>query len=195
VTVFGRKFELETDSRARFRGPVTDPTLDVTARYLNNQEQVTVLIHVLGEAKHPLIQPSSTPPLSENEIYALLATGRRTLTGNAPASTASPTAQAASAAGGLIATALKKTLANKLPVDVLSVQGGQGNQGTKIEAGKYLNDRLYVGVNQQAGADPARRENSVAAHIQYRFSRRWSLDAEYGDAFVGNADLLWGKDF
>ncbi|HLL54743.1 MAG TPA: translocation/assembly module TamB domain-containing protein, partial [Myxococcaceae bacterium] len=133
--------------------------------------------------------------LSESEIYTLLATGRRNLKRSATAT--SPSGQAASFLGSMAASQLKKAISSNLPLDVFSIEAGDegGLQGTRLEAGTYINDQFYVGFQGRIGADPMKGENANAVRLEYQLSRRWSLEAEYGDARSGSADLIWTKEY
>jgi translocation and assembly module TamB len=125
----------------------------------------------------------------------MIVTGRLELGGNTAGST-SPSGEAASLVGGLVASQLQKTLARKLPLDVLTLQAGdEGLTGSRLEAGTYLTPKLYAGYVGRVGADPALLQNRNAVHMEYQLSRRWSFDAEYGDVGTGTADLLWTKSY
>jgi translocation and assembly module TamB len=195
VDVLGRRFDVEKDSELRFSGNPTKPYLNVTALYNNDAEHVKVYLSVQGQGTDVTIKPSSEPPLSESEIYTLIATGRRTLKrGSGAATTAG--SQATSIVGSLVASELKKTLSSKLPLDVFSIEAGDsGVAGTKLEAGTYLGDKFYVGYTGRYGADPYRGENTNAVRLEYQFSSSWHIEAEYGDAKAGSMDLVWTRDY
>jgi len=194
LDVFGRRFDLERDSKVSFTGPAMAPGLNVTARYKNEIEQVTVHLKVQGEPTKLQLQPTSEPPLPETEIYTLLATGHTSLhQGTGKTSTSG---EAASLVGSLAASQLKKTLSSTLPLDVLSIEAGDsGIEGTKLEAGTYVNDRFYVGFTGRIGADPTRGENSNEVGLEYQLSKRWSVNGSYGDARAGEASVNWRKEY
>ena len=73
-----------------------------------------------------------------------------------------------------------------LSIDV----GGQGLGGTKLEAGRYLTDRLYVGYIGAIAADPSRYQNRNAVHLEFQLDARWEIEGEYGDVGTGSGDLL-----
>jgi translocation and assembly module TamB len=194
LDVFGRRFDLQQDSKVSFAGPPMKPDLNVTATYENELEQVTVYLKAQGEADKLQLQPTSEPPLSETEIYTLLATGHTSLHHGTGAS--SPSGEAASLVGSVAASQLKKTLSSKLPLDVLSIEtGDNGIAGSKLEAGTYINDRLYAGFKGRIGADPMRGENSNEVELEYQLSKRWSVNGRYGDARAGGAGVSWRKDY
>jgi translocation and assembly module TamB len=67
--------------------------------------------------------------------------------------------------------------------------------GTKLEAGRYLTDRLYVGYIGRVGSDPTRYQNRNAVHLEYQITSRWEIEGEYGDLGTGTADLMWKKNY
>lgn len=193
LDVFGRRFDLRS-SKISFTGPPMKPDLDVTAAYKNELEQVTVYLKVQGQADRLQLQPTSDPPLSETEIYTLLATGHTSLHHGTGQSSLS--GEAASFVGSVAASQLKKTLSSKLPLDVLSIEAGDsGIAGSKLEAGTYVNDRLFVGFTGRIGADPMRGENSNEVDLEYQLSKHWSVNGSYGDARAGGAGVNWRKDY
>jgi translocation and assembly module TamB len=193
IDVLGRRLDVEKDSQVRFGGAPTTPFLNVTATYTNDQEHVKVTVTVRGEGKDLSIKTSSEPPLSESEIYVLLVTGHTTLKHNSGAS-ASGSSQAASLLGSLAAAQLKSTLASKLPLDVISIEAGEKGL-SKLEAGTYVSDKIYVGYTYRVTARPERGENANAVRLEYQLNPRWSIEGEYGDAKAGGLDLIWSKDY
>lgn len=86
-------------------------------------------------------------------------------------------------------------MAKKLPLDVLSIEGGNTAESARVEAGKYLTSDLYVGYVGRLGADPALLQNANAVHLEYDLGSHWSFQGEYGDAKTGSADLLWTRRY
>ena len=197
--VWGRRFEVQAGGRVTFEGRVDQPRINVTGVYTNSSEQVTVYMHFSGVGSDIQVTPSSTPPLSEPEIYTLLATGRTTLKQSSIGSSAAVGSSQAgvSILGSWAAGELKKAVGDALPIDVISIEVGQdrGVQQTKLEAGKYLTDDIYIGYQARIGADPFRYQNANALRVEYQFLRRWSLQLEYGDANAGSLDAVWSRDY
>jgi translocation and assembly module TamB len=194
IDVLGRRFDVEKDSQVRFGGPPISPFLNVTATYSNEQEHIKVFVTVRGEGKDLSIKTNSEPPLSESEIYVLLVTGHSTTLKHGTGASASGSSQAVSLLGSLAAAQLKKTVASKLPLDVISIEAGDKGL-SKLEAGTYVSDRIYVGYTYRVTALPERGENANAVRVEYQLSPRWSIEGEYGDAKAGGVDLIWSKDF
>ncbi|MES1206141.1 MAG: translocation/assembly module TamB domain-containing protein [Pseudomonadota bacterium] len=197
IDLFGRRFDIKQPSTLRLSGPPDRPEVDVQARYTNETENVTVLVTAKGPVDHLQLAVSSPnrPELGESQLYTLIITGKLQL-GGSGAGSSSPSAQAVSLMGGLIASKLQKALSSKLPLDVLTIDaGGAGLTGTQLEAGTYLTDKLYVGYVGRVGADPMRYQNRNAVHLEYQLTPRWSFDGEYGDVGTGSADLIWTKSY
>lgn len=197
VSVIGRDFEVQPGSSVTFNGPPALPALNVTAAYTNYREKVTVYATLVGSGEDFTFRTTSQPALSDSEIYALLATGRKQLRRGSGSAISGE--QSLSVLGAVVASQLKTALAEKLPVqifDVLEISAGsEGFRGTRLEAGKYLSDRLYIGYVGQLGADPRKGENSNAGRIEYQFAPGWSVQATAGDAPAGSAELVWGIEF
>jgi autotransporter translocation and assembly factor TamB len=197
VDVFGRRFDVRSDSTVKFDGAPDFPDIDVTATHRNTTENVTVLATVKGTPDKMSVKVTSPdrPELTESQLYTLLITGHLE-TGGSGTTSGSPTAQAASLLGGVLASQLQKTLARRLPLDVLTIDaGGQGLAGTQLEAGRYVTDRFYVGYIGRVGADPNRYQNRNAVHLEYQLTSRWEVEGEYGDVGTGSADLMWKKNY
>jgi translocation and assembly module TamB len=194
VDVVGRRFDLKAESTARFMGPPDLPELDIAAKHVNEEENITVLVTVKGTPEHLRIAISAPdrPDLTETQLYTLIATGRLTF-GGGTASSSTPTDRAVSLVGGLVAAQLQKSLSKKLPFDVLTIEAENG--GPRLEAGTYLTSDLYVGYVGRLGADPARLQNRNAVHLEYELGSHWSFQGEYGDAKTGSADVIWTRRY
>lgn len=195
--VLGRRFNVSGDSRITFAGEASKPFLNVTAEWVNEREQVTVFVMVKGQGVEQIsLKTRSQPPLPESEIYTLLATGRRNLK---PGSGASMTGdQAASSVAGVLAGVLKSALMSKLPIqiDVLTIDSGEKGFGDwRVEAGKYINDNLYVGALYQAGADPRRGQNTLTAKLEYQWTKFISVEAFGGSERAAGAELVWSYEY
>jgi translocation and assembly module TamB len=155
---------------------------------------VTVFVTVRGQGRDIGFKVTSEPALPESEVYTLLATGRRTLRRGSGASVTG--AQAASVVGSLLASQARRTLAAKLPIDVLSIEAGEeGFAGARLEVGVYLTDKAYVGYTGRLEADPSKGENANAVRLEYQFGPRWGFEAEGGDAGAYGLDFIWTKEY
>ena len=197
LSVLSRQFEVQRDSLVRFTGPPTLPFVSASAVWSNEAEQVEVTLSVRGLLSDLSVKATSEPPLPETAIYTLLATGRRELGDGGGGGGRGTGAQAASVVGGLVAGQLKRTLAEKLPLDVLNLEvgGSEGLSQARLEVGRYLGEKLYVGYTQRFGAVSSVRENTGTVRLEYQISPRFSLRGEFGDARQGGLDLLWSNEY
>ena len=77
VDALGRRFDLKADSSLQFEGAPDHPTLDATAQYQDNDDNVTVLVTAKGPIDHLTIGVSSPnrPDLNQSQLYTLIITG------------------------------------------------------------------------------------------------------------------------
>ncbi|WP_257458318.1 translocation/assembly module TamB domain-containing protein [Archangium lipolyticum] len=198
VEVLGRRFTVQNSSYVRFTGPPAQPFINATAEYDNERAGVKVFVAIRGQGKDFTIKPTSDPPLPETEIYTLLATGRRTLRAGSGASMNQ--GQVASVLGSVLASQVRNALAAKLPLDVFTLEAGDdGLAGTRLEVGKYLTEKLYLGYSGRLGTpqnqSTTRRENANTVRLEYQFTPSWGFQLEYGDLQVGGADVIWSKEY
>jgi translocation and assembly module TamB len=188
-SLLGRKFEIVSAKITETGGDITDPELEIKARYENPQAVVTV--NVTGTAKTPQVDLSSSPPMDQDAIAFFLATGRVQGRALQQAGGVDLSSAASSVVGGLLFGQVRKSLANVLPVDVLTIETGQGGV-SQASVGKYIGDRVFVGYRQRLIPAPA--ENTNEARVEYEISRSFSVAATVGDR---NSDLsiLYTRDF
>ncbi len=191
----GRRFDVQRSKLSWSGDPPADPRLDLHASYDNLREQVKVKVTVSGTGQKPKIELSSEPALDEAEIATLLATGRREIKRGA-AGVASG-GGAASVAGNFLASRLRRVLASKLPLDVLQVEVGSDPraQQTRLEAGTYLGDRVYLGFRRNFGADTEHHQNANEVRVEYQITPRISLESEYGDQGSGGANVVFSREY
>jgi translocation and assembly module TamB len=186
--IAGRVFHVERGLVTFPGGPPSAAQLDVVARFDNPAAVVTV--NVTGLATKPALQFSSVPALDDAAIAMLIATGRTELnvntTGVAPL-----TAQEAGSAmvGAAVNAAFTGLVADKLPVDQLSVDT------SRVRAGKYLTDKLFLGYAYRFDAKPEEGENVNEMTAEFRIGPRWKLELRYGDAPAGDASVIWSLDY
>ena len=195
VEVIGRRFDVKAGSSVSFTGPVDVPRLAVEAVYtVRSEATTTVVVRAEGPAdklQFTLNSPEH-PEYGDTELLSLVVAGR--LPDEAGGATAAGD-RATSLVGGVLASKVQKTLAKRLPLDVLTIEPGEGLAGSRVEAGTYLGDDVYVAYVGRVAADPFTRLNRNEVHLEYQLTPRWSFEASYGDARQGGADLIWSKSY
>ncbi|VTZ62130.1 translocation/assembly module TamB domain-containing protein [Sinorhizobium medicae] len=146
LEILGKRLTF-TDGHIGFGGDLI-PTLDLDAT--SSAGSTTITVNVAGPANNPRVTFSSSPALPQDEILAQLIFNR-----SLNNLSAFQIAQLASAVGQLAgggSTSLLDGLRNKLGVDDLDVTTDESG-GAQVRAGKYLNDRTYLELQQ--GSDSA----------------------------------------
>ncbi|BAK83084.1 translocation/assembly module TamB domain-containing protein [Komagataeibacter medellinensis] len=151
-----------------------DPTLDFVAERSTNDG--TARLNVGGYASAPKITFSSTPPLSQDQILAILLFGTDTQS-LSPTQMASIAAAVATLSGGSAFDPLgmvRKTLhLDRLQMSSSS-NGSGGNDTGAIEAGKYVMRRVYVGAKQATSG------SGTQAQVQVDLTKRLKLNTTVG---------------
>ncbi|MGE6785755.1 translocation/assembly module TamB domain-containing protein [Ensifer adhaerens] len=146
LEILGKRLTF-TDGNIGFGGDLV-PTLDLKAT--SSVGATTITVSVAGLANNPQIAFSSSPALPQDEILAQLIFNRSL--SNLSAFQIAQLASAVSQLAGGGSTSLLDGLRNKLGVDDLDVTTDE-NGGASVRAGKYLNDRTYIELQQ--GSDSA----------------------------------------
>ncbi|MDF8356055.1 translocation/assembly module TamB [Ensifer adhaerens] len=146
LEILGKRLTF-TDGNIGFGGDLI-PTLDLKAT--SSVGATTITVAVAGLANNPQIAFPSSPALPQDEILAQLIFNRSL--SNLSAFQIAQLASAVSQLAGGGSTSLLDGLRNKLGVDDLDVTTDE-NGGASVRAGKYLNDRTYIELQQ--GSDSA----------------------------------------
>ncbi|MGH9310049.1 MAG: translocation/assembly module TamB domain-containing protein, partial [Vicinamibacterales bacterium] len=149
----GRRFDLERGGTLRFLGePQPNPSLDIAATRVIPNTGVTARVEVNGTAKAPQLALTSTPPLEESDILALivfnrpvneLGTGER----------ASLAATAGGIATGFLAAPLGESIGRALDLDLFEITTTteEGDLGAGLTLGQQVGDRAFFKLRQQFG--------------------------------------------
>ncbi|AHK42586.1 MULTISPECIES: translocation/assembly module TamB domain-containing protein [Ensifer] len=141
LEILGKRLTF-TDGTIGFGGDLI-PTLNLKAT--STAGATTITVSVTGLANNPQITFSSSPALPQDEILAQLIFNRSL--SNLSAFQIAQLASAVSQLAGGGSTSLLDGLRNKLGVDDLDVTTDE-NGGASVRAGKYLNDRTYIELQQ-----------------------------------------------
>ena len=149
----GRRFDLQRDGTLRFMGePTPNPALDITATRTIPNTGVEARVRIQGTVKAPQLSLTSTPPLEESDILALiifnrpvneLGTGER----------ASLAETAGGIATGFIAAPLGESIGKALDLDLfeISTTTDEGDLGAGLTLGQQIGDKAFIKMRQQFG--------------------------------------------
>ncbi len=180
--------ELNVDRAVfKFQGAIPpSPYVDVKA--VSKVKNTTVTVTIGGRALKPSFTLASNPSLPQDEALALLLFGRQL-------STISPfeaikLAQATRVLAGKASEGpdLLGSVRETLGLDELDVGLGESNNVT-VSTGKYITDKVYVGVSQ--GATPEDREIVTEVDISPSVSGKTTVDGKGNQGF----GVEWKKDY
>lgn len=181
MTILSRRLDF-TSGTISFGGDFT-PTLDMKATTAS--DSTTIIVSVEGSANDPAISFSSSPSLPQDEVLAQLIF-RQSMSRLSVLQIAQLADAAAQLAGGR-STALLQGLQSNLGVDDLDVTSDETGQA-KVKAGKYLNDRTYIQVEQGSNS-------GSKASINLDVGRGIKLKGEAGSDGAGAAGIYYEKEY
>ncbi|WEK51453.1 MAG: translocation/assembly module TamB domain-containing protein [Candidatus Kaistia colombiensis] len=147
--IVGRQLDF-SEGKITFNGSL-DPELNFKADTAGGD--VTASIIISGNASAPEVSFSSVPTLPQDEVIARLLFGRAisTLTAGQALQVAQTVAQFSGGGPGVL-----DSVRRSLGVDTLNIGTDASGKGGQIGAGKRLNDKIYVGVQQGTSPDSSK---------------------------------------
>lgn len=183
--VLGKPFLLERGVVDFRSGEVTNPVLDVLATH--QAGEITALVAVTGTAQAPEVELSSRPALPEDEVISrvLFGKGMGHLGPGEAVAVARAAAQLSGVGGG--GPDLTGMLRDAMGLDVLSFGGGA--DGPLVEAGTYLQDGIYVGVEQGTGP------GSGAVTVEVELTPSITLETRGSQGSGADLGINWKWDY
>ncbi|SMC77472.1 translocation/assembly module TamB domain-containing protein [Rhizobium sp. RU36D] len=180
LSILTKRLEF-TSATITFGGALI-PILEMTATTTSGATTITV--GVSGPANDPEISFSSSPALPQDEILAQLIFGQ-SMAKLSPLQIAQLADSVSQLAGGR-STSLFQSLRSGLGVDDLDV-GTDERGNARVTAGKYLNDRTYLEVQQDS-------TSGAKAVINLDIGRGLKLKGEAG-AGGGGGGIFYEKEY
>ena len=148
----GRRFEILRDGSVRFDGePLNemDPILDLRTRRII--QGVEARVNVRGTMKAPDIELSSTPPLEQADILALIVFNQP-INSLGEGQQVSLAQRAQAFATGQLAGALSSSIGNALGLDTFEINTApDSGDAASLTIGQQVGQNLYVKVEQGIG--------------------------------------------
>ncbi len=177
----GRRFEL-TDADLIFAGDKLVPEFSVLAVYRGNDD-FRAWVRISGTSDAPTLTLSSEPALPQDEIVARVLFGKESarLSQAEAFQVASAIATLTSGGPGVI-----DAVRARLGVDVLNFAPARTeNELGRLQAGKYVTDRVYIGVEQGA------QSGSSSAVVQMDVGQGFKLESQFDPRVENNIGLRW----
>lgn len=183
----GRKFQLERGQVIFTGGAPIDPALDVVARNKVGEYQIDIIVN--GTARSPVLTLQSDPRLEQADILSMLVFGKTT-GGLNQGEKVQLQSQVLSATAGYFANDLRRSVAEELGIDNLEFDVGQSLGQSRIGAGKYLSEDVFVSTSQSF-SDKNGREFS----LEYNLGENWQLKASTTTRGNDGVDVVWRKRY
>jgi translocation and assembly module TamB len=186
ASFYGKRFTVQ-EGRVIFTGsPDINPLLDVSATHTVSDHVIT--IHVEERARQPKITLSSVPEVDQADIISLLVTGRTTdrLTSSEQNSASSVGA----VAGNIVGRQLAGVASQTLGLDTMEVGAGDSPGSTRVSAGRYVTQDLFLAYESQLGA-----KSSTRISAELSLSRRLKLKVSGSDRGESALDILWRLNY
>jgi translocation and assembly module TamB len=162
---------------------VPELNLSASVRY----ELTDISLRVSGSALAPRVNIDSDPPMSQTDILSLLAFGRPLRELNQQeGSSLSNQALALAMIGEQGRKELRHVLGSTLTPDVITTHN-EIQQGTSLEAGKYLRDDLYLRYRQ--GTDEESDFQNLG--LEWRLSSHITLQGQVGTKQDSGVDIFF----
>jgi autotransporter translocation and assembly factor TamB len=183
----GRKFQIEKGRINLTGGSKIDPSLEIVGLYKLPKYEVELVI--AGNATKPTLTLRSNPQLEQADILSLLLFGQP-VSGLSEGQRASFKGEAVKATANYLAPGLRQSVAERLGVDNLEFDVGEGG-GSKVGVGKYVTKDVFVSTSQQLGGDQKDQEYS----IEYEIAPNWQLKSSTTSSGDSGIDLFWRRQY
>lgn len=169
--------------RATFEGSLT-PVLDFAAT--STVSDTTITVKVTGDADNPEISFTSSPELPQDEVLALLLFGKSV--GNlSAAQIAQLGAAIATLTGGNDDGPLAQ-IRKSLGLDAIDIDTS-GEDGPSVSVGRYINDNIYLGVEQGT------QSGSSRVKVDIDLDRGLKVRGEVGADGSSKAGIFFEREY
>ncbi|MBN9670310.1 translocation/assembly module TamB domain-containing protein [Roseibium aggregatum] len=172
-----------SEGTATFDGSLS-PILNFVAT--TTVSDTTITVTVSGEADDPQIAFSSSPELPQDEVLALLLFGKSV--GNLSATQVARLAAAIATLTGGSDNGPLAQIRKSLGLDAIDINT-DGDEGPSVAVGKYINDNIYLGVEQGTGSDSSR------VKVDIDLDRGLKVRGEVGADGSSKAGIFFEKEY
>ncbi|MCZ4280299.1 translocation/assembly module TamB domain-containing protein [Kiloniella laminariae] len=183
----GKNFKLQQGKISLVGSSVINPELSLSAIY--EASNVTAIVKIEGTASDPKITITSPDDLPQDEVLSQVLFGKAA--GKLTAVEALQLATAVASLSGKIDTGggILDFARDSLGVDVLTAGTNETTGAPEVSVGKYINDDIYIGVDQGAGA------GSTRAKVQIELTPNVTVESETGQSAESKVGVYWKWDY
>jgi translocation and assembly module TamB len=183
----GKSFALQDGEISLLGGSSLDPELSLAGKY--ESADIVATVSIIGPASDPKISFSSDDGLPEDEVLSQVLFGKSS--GGLSAFEAVQLAEALASISGNLGSGggITGFVRNTLGVDVVSADTNSETGAAEVSVGKYVNENVYVGVEQ--GAD----SGSTRAKVQIDITPNLSVETEVGQSTDSRVGVFWKFDY
>jgi translocation and assembly module TamB len=189
LSLLGKRFTLSDSTITFIGGERIDPQLAITAEH--RAAEIVAQAVIGGTASDPSIKLTSQPEMPQDEVLSRVLFGRSA--GEMTAAQGLQLAQAAaSLAGG--GPGILDRVRSATGLDRLDISSngsgapGGGASGTTATAGKYVSDRVFVGVEKGTTSETTRSK------VEVEILPNVSVESSYGASSAG-VGVNWKWDY
>ena len=168
---------------ATFEGSL-DPILDFAAT--TTVDSTTITVTVSGNAENPEIAFSSSPDMPQDEVLALLLFGKSI--GNLSAAQIGQLAASIATLTGGSDSGPLASIRKSLGLDTIDINTDE-DEGPSVAVGKYINDNIYLGVEQGTGSDSSR------VTVDIDLDRGLKVRGEVGNDGESKAGIFFEREY
>lgn len=143
-TIYGQTLDI-TQGELVFNGPISNPSIDVLANRKSISNNVVAGVKLGGTINKLQSELYSEPQLTDLEILSYLITGSGL--NQSVKLNSERLVQAALLLGLKKSSPVFSQIQSSLGIDVLTIKEGATTQQSSIEAGKNINENIYIGYN------------------------------------------------
>lgn len=187
--LLGKKFVLSKGTIAFDGGPKIDPAIDITTEYKSADIVAQAIIG--GSASAPSLTLTSQPSLPQDEVLARVLFGKSTgqITPGQGLELAQAAAELAGGGPGLLGRVRSVTGLDRLDVSSGTDSGKSNGVGPTVTGGKYINDRVFVGVQQGATSE------STKTKVEVEVTPNISVESSVGVNSGAGVGVNWKWDY
>jgi translocation and assembly module TamB len=185
-SLLGKRFTLIDSAITFIGGERIDPQLGITAEY--RSAGIVAQTVISGTASDPTIKLTSQPEMPQDEVLARVLFGRSVgdMTPAQGLELAQAAASLTSGGPGLLDRVRMATGLDRL--DISSTPGASGTAETTATAGKYISDRVFLGVEQGTKSETTRSK------VEVEVTPNVTVDTSVGAGAAG-VGMNWKWDY